>query len=203
MPSAWSTPTTRLFVIGADAARQLLELVARSTEADDLVVFHAMAPPTRQCQEVLAMTKTHNPSGEPDPALAERLAPMTIAEIDAMSDQEIAEIMGGTAEDIAAEPAWTWREAAKAATDEYADRLAADVESGRANVIDDPAEKRRRLGGRPRVGGANGEGPSMQVRVRVTQDTRTALEAIAAAQGRRLADVSRDALDEYVTRHAS
>jgi len=31
-----------LFVIGADAAGQLLELVARSTEADDLVVFHAM-----------------------------------------------------------------------------------------------------------------------------------------------------------------
>ncbi len=151
------------------------------------------------------MTETHNPSGEPDPALAERLAPMTIAEIDAMSDQEITEIMGATAEDIAAEPAWTWREAAKAATDEYADRLAlaADVESGRANVIDDPAEKRRRLGGPPRVGGANGQGPSKQVRVRVTKDTRTALEAIAAAQGRRLADVSRDALDEYVNRHAS
>jgi len=122
----------RLFVIGADAARQLLELVARSTEADDLVVFHAMAPPTRQCQEVLAMTKTHNPSGEPDPALAERLAPMTIAGIDAMSDQEIAEIMGGTAEDIAAEPAWTWREAAKAATDEYADRLAGHSAHARA-----------------------------------------------------------------------
>ena len=32
---------------------------------------------------------------------------------------------------------------------------------------------------------------------------RTALEAIAAAQGRRLADISRDALDEYVTRYAN
>jgi predicted transcriptional regulator len=39
--------------------------------------------------------------------------------------------------------------------------------------------------------------------VRVTDRTRAALEAIAAAQGRRLTDVSRDALDEYVERHAS
>ncbi|MHB8245527.1 MAG: hypothetical protein ACYDGN_09265 [Acidimicrobiales bacterium] len=135
--------------------------------------------------------------------LAERLAGMTIAEIDAMNDQEVAELMGATAEEIAAEPAWTWREAAKAATDEYAEKLAADVDSGRARVISDPAELRRRLGGRPRVGDAPGEGPSIQVRVRVTTRTRTALESIAAAQGRRLSDVSRDALDEYAARHAS
>jgi len=147
------------------------------------------------------MTTTHDAPGERGPSLAERLAPMRIAEIDAMSDQEVAELMGATAEEIAAEPAWTWREAAKAATDEYADRLIANVESGRARVIADPAEMRRRLGGRPRVGGPSGEGSSMQVRV--TTRTRTALEAIAAAQGRRLADVSRDALDEYVARHAS
>lgn len=148
------------------------------------------------------MTKPHTTPGEPDPTLAERLAPMTIAEIDAMSDREVAELMGATAEEIAEQPAWTWREAAKIATDEYAERLAADVKSGRATVITDRAEMRRRVGGRPRVGGAAGEGPSMQVRVRVTTDTRTALETIAAAQGRRLADVSRDALDEYVARHA-
>ncbi len=43
----------------------------------------------------------------------------------------------------------------------------------------------------------------MQVRVLVTTNTRTALEAIAAEQGRRLADVSRDALDEYVAHHPS
>jgi hypothetical protein len=135
--------------------------------------------------------------------LAERLAGMTIAEIDGMSDQEVAELMGATAEEMAAEPPWTWREAAKAATDEYAEKLAADVESGRATVISDPAELRRRLGGRPRVGDAPGEGPSTQVRVRVTTRTRTALESIAAAQGRRLSDVSRDALDEYAARHAS
>lgn len=148
------------------------------------------------------MIKPDTAPGTFHPTLAERLARMTFDEIDAMSDSEVAELMGATAEETAAEPAWTWREAAKAATDEYADRLAADVTSGRAKVIADPAEMRQRLGGRPRVGGAGGVGPSMQVRVRVTTDTRTALEAIAAAQGRRLADVSRDALDEYVARHA-
>jgi len=95
------------------------------------------------------------------------------------------------------------REAAKTATDEYAEKLAADVESGRARVISDPAELRCRLGGRRRVGDAPGEGPSIQVRLRVTTRTRTALESIAAAQGRRLSDVSREALDEYAARHAS
>ncbi len=32
-----------LFFIGADASGQMLELVARSTEAGELVVFHAMS----------------------------------------------------------------------------------------------------------------------------------------------------------------
>ena len=135
------------------------------------------------------------------PTLAERLAPMRIAEIDAMTDQQIAELMEADPEEFATQPAWTWREAAKAATDEYAERVAADVASGRARVITDPEEIRRRLGGRPRVGGGSGHGPSAQVRVRVTTETRSALEAIAADQGRRLADVSRDALTEYVNRH--
>ncbi len=130
------------------------------------------------------------------------MAAIPLAEIDAMSDQEVAEQMGATVQEIAAEPAWTWREAAKAATDEAADTLVADVEAGRSKVIADPVEIRRRLGGRPRIDGAGGEGASMQVRVRVTTRTRTALEVIAANQGRRLADVSRDALDEYVARHA-
>jgi hypothetical protein len=149
------------------------------------------------------MTNPRSRAGEPGEALAERLAGMSIAEIDAMSDREVAELMGATEEEIAAEPAWTWREAAKAATSEYAGKLIGDVEAGRAKVITDPDEMRRRLGGRPRVGGESGEGPSAQVRVRVTGRTRAALEAIAAAQGRRLAEVSRDALDEYVERHAS
>jgi hypothetical protein len=148
------------------------------------------------------VTKSRATSEKPESTLAERLAPMSMAEIDAMSDEEIAELMGATVEEMAAEPAWMWREAAKVATDEYADRLVAAVESGEARVITDPVEIRRRLGGRPRVGGVPGEGPSNQVRVRVTTGTRRALEAIAVAQGRRLSEVSRDALDEYVERHA-
>lgn len=149
------------------------------------------------------MRRPRNTSGKPEQTLAERLAPMSIAEIDAMSGQEVADLMDASAEELAAEPAWMWREAAKTATDEWADKLVSGVESGRAEVISKPNEIRRRLGGRPRIGGAEGEGPSMQVRVRVPTRTRTALETIAAAQGRRLADVSRDALDEYVARHAS
>lgn len=148
------------------------------------------------------MTKPRTVPEESRPTLAERLAPMSIADIDAMSDEQIAELMGVTVEEMAAEPAGLWREAAKVATDEYADRLVAAVESGQARIITDPAEIRRRLGGRPRVGDAPGSGPSTQVRVRVTTRTRSALEAIAAAQGRRLSEVSRDALDEYVDRHA-
>ena len=55
--------------------------------------------------------------------------------------------------------------------------------------------------GRPSVSGASERTPSLTVRVPAT--TRAALEELAKAQGRRLADVSRDALDEYVSRHAS
>jgi hypothetical protein len=55
--------------------------------------------------------------------------------------------------------------------------------------------------GRPSVTGENARTPSLTVRV--PQETRTALEELARAQGKRLADVSREALDEYVSRHAS
>jgi len=141
--------------------------------------------------------------GNPGPAPDDRLARMTLAELDALSDTELARLLGATDDQIATEPTWTWRAAARAATDEYAARLIADVDTGRAHLTTDPDEIRRRLGGRPRVGGTTGTGPSIQVRVRVTTATRTALEDIATTQGRRLAEVSRDALDEYVTRHAS
>jgi hypothetical protein len=53
--------------------------------------------------------------------------------------------------------------------------------------------------GRPSVTGRQERTPNLTVRV--AAETRDALEAIAHAQGRRLADVSRDALDEYVQRH--
>ncbi|MHB8296887.1 MAG: ribbon-helix-helix protein, CopG family [Acidimicrobiales bacterium] len=55
--------------------------------------------------------------------------------------------------------------------------------------------------GRPSVSGGGEHTPSLTVRV--TRPTREALEAIASSQGRRLADVSRDALAEYIRRHAS
>lgn len=54
--------------------------------------------------------------------------------------------------------------------------------------------------GRPSVTGENARTPSLTVRV--PPETRTALEQLARAQGKRLADVSREALDEYVSRHA-
>lgn len=55
--------------------------------------------------------------------------------------------------------------------------------------------------GRPSVSGERGHTPAMTVRV--SPAARAALEEIATAQGRRLADVSRDAIDEYISRHAS
>lgn len=57
-----------------------------------------------------------------------------------------------------------------------------------------------RTRGRPSVTGGREHTPSLTVRV--PSSTRTALEQIAASQGRRLAEVSRDALDEYARRHA-
>jgi hypothetical protein len=59
----------------------------------------------------------------------------------------------------------------------------------------------RRHPGRPSVSGEQERTPVMTVRV--TRAARAALEEIAAVQGRRLADVSRDALNEYISRHAS
>lgn len=93
------------------------------------------------------MTKTHDGRSGRRESLAERLAPMSIAEIDALSDEQVAELMGATAEEFASQPAWTWRLAAKAATDEYADKAAEDVRAGHATVVTDPEEIRRRLGG--------------------------------------------------------
>jgi hypothetical protein len=55
--------------------------------------------------------------------------------------------------------------------------------------------------GRPSLSGGREHTPSLTVRV--SASTRMALEEIAAAQGRRVADVSRDAFEEYIRRHAS
>jgi hypothetical protein len=58
-----------------------------------------------------------------------------------------------------------------------------------------------RTRGRPSLTGGGERTPSLTVRV--PRATRTALERIAASQGRRLADVSRDALAEYAHQHAA
>jgi hypothetical protein len=68
-----------------------------------------------------------------------------------------------------------------------------------AREIAERALERHR--GRPSITGRAERTPSLTVRV--PSYTRSALEAIAKSQGRRVADVSRDALDEYVKRHAS
>ncbi len=69
----------------------------------------------------------------------------------------------------------------------------------RAAALAERALARRR--GRPSVTGEEAHTPSLTVRVSPT--TRAALEEIATAQGRRLADVSREAFEEYIRRHAS
>lgn len=68
--------------------------------------------------------------------------------------------------------------------------------------VDEIVERvHRRHPGRPSVSGEHERTPVMTVRV--SRAARAALEEIASAQGRRLADVSREALDEYIRRHAS
>jgi len=68
--------------------------------------------------------------------------------------------------------------------------------------VDEIVERvHRRYPGRPSVSGERERTPVMTVRV--SRAARAALEEIASAQGRRLADISREALDEYIRRHAS
>ena len=55
--------------------------------------------------------------------------------------------------------------------------------------------------GRPSVSGGKVRTPSLTVRV--PTQIQAALQSIADTQGRRVSDVSRDALEEYVKRHAS
>lgn len=55
--------------------------------------------------------------------------------------------------------------------------------------------------GRPSVSGGTTRTPSLTVRV--PTQIQAALMSIAEAQGRRVSDVSRDALEEYIKRHAS
>lgn len=66
-------------------------------------------------------------------------------------------------------------------------------------MAEEAMQRHYRERGRPSITGGRQHPPAMTVRVTTT--TRTALERIAEAQGRRLADVSRDAFEEYIERH--
>lgn len=55
--------------------------------------------------------------------------------------------------------------------------------------------------GRPSLTGERR--PTPRLTLRVTEDTRDALEQIAKRQGRRVADIGRDAFDEYIDRHST
>ncbi|HLI55531.1 MAG TPA: CopG family transcriptional regulator [Actinomycetota bacterium] len=55
--------------------------------------------------------------------------------------------------------------------------------------------------GRPSITGEPAKTPNLTVRV--PPEVRNSLEEIAARQGRRVADVTRDAVTEYIERHAS
>ncbi len=61
---------------------------------------------------------------------------------------------------------------------------------------------RRATGGRPSIDPAAGPGQHSRTRqVRVAADLDSALDAVARAQHRRVSDVMRDALTDYVTTH--
>ena len=71
-------------------------------------------------------------------------------------------------------------------TEARAERVAADILS--------------RTPGRPSLSGASEKSPSLTIRL--PKQDRARLENIAAKQGRRTSEVVREALDDYLTRHA-
>ncbi len=79
-------------------------------------------------------------------------------------------------------------------TEARAEQLSEQVMEAHYKAIGRPFQ------GRPSLSGGRQHTPNLTVRV--TAATREALEVIAERQGRRLSDVSRDALDEYARRHA-
>ena len=70
-----------------------------------------------------------------------------------------------------------------------------------AEIAEDALAQHYRSRGRPSITGEREHTP--RVTLRVPEETRHALEEIASKQGRRLADVGRDAFEEYINRHAS
>ncbi len=131
--------------------------------------------------------------------LDDKLARLTITEIDAMTDEEVAAVMGATPEDLARTPAshWSWRASAKAATDEYAEKVIAESRP----VPPERAAQLRQLarGGRPPLG----QGESVQVRARLPRDLAALLDAAVARTGRSRSEIMRDALEEHLGRWAA
>lgn len=73
------------------------------------------------------------------------------------------------------------------------------TEAKAAEMAEEAMQHHYRERGRPSLTGGREKTPNLTIRV--APSTRAALERIAEAQGRRLADVGRDALDEYIRRH--
>ena len=123
----------------------------------------------------------------PKKTLAEQLAPMTMAEIDAMSDAEVALLMG--APEAPVPEAWALREAAKAATNEYAEKVLTRSKS----VPTEQLERYRQMGrgGRPRLGA----GESVQIRARLSPDMAKELNQLAADTGKVVSELVRLALE--------
>lgn len=69
---------------------------------------------------------------------------------------------------------------------------------GRAEAV--AADVLSRLPGRPSLSGRRERSPSLTVRL--PAEERARLDALAAREERRASDVVRDALDEYLSRHA-
>lgn len=60
-------------------------------------------------------------------------------------------------------------------------------------------DERKRLGGRPALGGSPGSSPS--VAFRLPAEMREEAEEIARREGRRLSAIARQALEEYIVSH--
>lgn len=67
-------------------------------------------------------------------------------------------------------------------------------------IAEDAMAHHYRTRGRPSITGEPKHTP--RVTLRVPEQTRHALQEIASRQGRRLADVGRDAFEEYISRHS-
>lgn len=99
----------------------------------------------------------------------------------------------------------TFTHKGKPLTDERAENIAAEVLADLDTMSDDEARKRTRPPGslakrigRPRVGGAEGTGPSTQVRVRVSGELLDQLDAQAASSHRSRSEIIRDALEAHL-----